>query len=270
MGEPQTIRVDQKFLLAGEFGAAAQLSPKALRLYAELGLLSPARIDPTTGYRYYAPEQLRRARLIGRLRRLGLPLARIGALADLPAADRATELRGWLRTQRKLLDERAAMVEAVQGSDRNAALVEHVAVRTVAATKVLCRRRTVGSAALAHFVDQAVRDIRAHLADPGHRLVTFQELVTPDSVGPVEVAIAYDGTVEPIDDLYIRLVPAHAEAYLAVPAADEDFPEILHIYDAIEAWIDTTGAIATGHPYEIYPGTGTRFDVAYPIEQDPR
>ena len=43
----------------------------------------PAHVDPGTGYRYYAHDQLPRARLIARLRRLGLPLARIGYLADL-------------------------------------------------------------------------------------------------------------------------------------------------------------------------------------------
>ena len=52
-----------KYLLAGEFGAAAWLSPKALRLYADQGLLLPARVDPATGYRYDAPDQLPRARL---------------------------------------------------------------------------------------------------------------------------------------------------------------------------------------------------------------
>ena len=90
----QTGGVEKKHLLAGEFAAAARLSPKALRLYAEQGLLLPARVDPATGYRFYAPDQLPRARLIGRLRRLGLPLARIGFLADLdPAGPRAGAAR---------------------------------------------------------------------------------------------------------------------------------------------------------------------------------
>lgn len=44
---------DAKLLLPGEFGAAARLSPKALRLYAEQGLLVPACTDPGTGYRRY-------------------------------------------------------------------------------------------------------------------------------------------------------------------------------------------------------------------------
>ncbi len=83
-------------LLAGRFGAATRLSPKALRLYAEQGLLVPAHVDPQTGYRYYAPEQAPRARLIARLRELGLPVARVAAVLDLSPQARGVELRTWL------------------------------------------------------------------------------------------------------------------------------------------------------------------------------
>ncbi|GAB2904611.1 hypothetical protein GCM10022245_45230 [Streptomyces mayteni] len=51
-------------LTIGAFAMASRLSPKALRLYDELGLLPPARVDPVTGYRRYAPEQLDQARLV--------------------------------------------------------------------------------------------------------------------------------------------------------------------------------------------------------------
>ncbi|MDX6353378.1 MAG: family protein phosphatase [Streptomyces sp.] len=61
----------------GAFAKASRLSPKALRLYDELGLLPPARVDPASGYRFYAAGQLERARLVAWLRRLGMPLARI-------------------------------------------------------------------------------------------------------------------------------------------------------------------------------------------------
>jgi DNA-binding transcriptional MerR regulator len=263
--------VEKKYLLAGEFGAAARLSPKALRLYAEQGLLLPASVDPATGYRYYAPDQLPRARLIARLRRLGLPLARIGFLADLSPEARALELRGWLRAQRNLLDDRAAVVEAVQWSGDDLALTDAVELREVPATKVLCRSRRIDSTALPDLNRTAERDIRAHLrasglSDDGRKLVYFQELVTPDSEGLVEVAVTYDGSVEPMGDLYIRLVPAHTEAYLPVPAEYEELPLILRVYDAVEAWTDTRpGVTCIGHPYEIYPGTNARFDVAYPV-----
>ena len=76
-------------LTIGAFARASRLSPKALRLYDELGLLRPARVDPVSGYRLYEPAQLERARLVAWLRRLGMPLARIKAVCDLPAADAA-------------------------------------------------------------------------------------------------------------------------------------------------------------------------------------
>jgi DNA-binding transcriptional MerR regulator len=262
--------VDQKYLRAGEFGAAARLSPKALRIYAEQGLLVPADIDPATGYRCYAPDQLPRARLIARLRQLGLPLARVGFLADLTPQARALELRGWLRAQRALLDDRAAVVEAVQW-DSGAEFAEAVALRDVPATKILCRSRRIDTTALEDLIGTGEHDIRAHLrasglTGDGTKLVYFQELVTPDSEGLVEVAVTYDGSVEPVDDLYIRLVPAHREAYLPVPSEYEDFPLILRVYHAVEAWTDAQpGVTCTGHPYEIYPGTHARFDVAYPV-----
>jgi DNA-binding transcriptional MerR regulator len=137
--------MERRYLRAGEFGAAGGLSSKALRLYAEQGLLRPACVDPATGYRYYSPDQLPRARLILRLRRLGVPLARIGYLADLTADARAVELRGWLHTQRSLLDERAAAVEALQSFGQDVALTEAVVLRQVPATKVVCRSRQVDS-----------------------------------------------------------------------------------------------------------------------------
>jgi len=77
-------------LTIGAFARASLLSPKALRLYDELGLLPPAYVDPDSGYRFYEPAQLERARLVAWLRRLGMPLARIRAVCELPPA-RAAE-----------------------------------------------------------------------------------------------------------------------------------------------------------------------------------
>src|SRR5579859_2254885 len=70
-------------LTIGAFARASRLSPKALRLYDSLGLLPPAYVDEASGYRFYRPDQLQRARLVAWLRRLGMPLARIGAVCDV-------------------------------------------------------------------------------------------------------------------------------------------------------------------------------------------
>ncbi|MFJ5528682.1 MerR family transcriptional regulator [Streptomyces sp. NPDC093261] len=82
-------------LTIGTFAKASRLSPKALRLYDELGLLTPARVDPVTGYRLYAPEQLDQARLVAWLRRLGMPLARIRRVCTLEAVPAAQEIRAF-------------------------------------------------------------------------------------------------------------------------------------------------------------------------------
>src|SRR5918999_667538 len=53
------------------------LSISALRFYDGAGVLIPASVDPGTGYRYYAPDQVVVARLVAALRRVGMPLAGI-------------------------------------------------------------------------------------------------------------------------------------------------------------------------------------------------
>ena len=75
--------VDEELMSIGAFAQRTQLSPKALRLYDSLSLLTPAHVDEVSGYRFYRPDQLERARLVAWLRRLGMPLARIGAVCDL-------------------------------------------------------------------------------------------------------------------------------------------------------------------------------------------
>lgn len=79
-----------ELLTIGAFARAAGLTAKALRLYDEQGLLRPAAVDAVTGYRFYAPDQLGRARLIARLRRVDMPLARIREVCDLPPASAAS------------------------------------------------------------------------------------------------------------------------------------------------------------------------------------
>ncbi|MGW7572448.1 MerR family transcriptional regulator [Streptomyces sp. NPDC054765] len=89
-----------ELLTIGAFARACRLSPKALRLYDELGLLTPARVDPHSGYRHYAPAQLEQARLVAWLRRLGMPLARIREVCELAPAESAAAVAAyWARVE---------------------------------------------------------------------------------------------------------------------------------------------------------------------------
>ena len=64
----------------GDFSKLSQVSVKALRLYDEMGLLKPARVDNFTGYRYYSADQLPRLNRILALKDLGFSLGQIAQL----------------------------------------------------------------------------------------------------------------------------------------------------------------------------------------------
>ncbi|WP_436536246.1 MerR family transcriptional regulator [Actinoplanes sp. HUAS TT8] len=84
-----------QLLTIGAFARAARLTSKALRLYDEVGLLPPAAVDPESGYRFYDPRQLARARLIAQLRRIGMPLADIRTVCDLEPGAAAEALTAY-------------------------------------------------------------------------------------------------------------------------------------------------------------------------------
>jgi PPM family protein phosphatase len=126
-----------KLLTIGAFARASRLSPKALRLYDELGLLRPARVDEASGYRFYSPDQLERARLVAWLRRVGMPLAKIAEVCDLPAPAAAAAVSGFLALIEADLSERKGLALSLIAylSGRETAMpAPHLTIRYAAAS----------------------------------------------------------------------------------------------------------------------------------------
>jgi len=69
-------------LRIGDFAQVGQVSVATLRHYDQNGLLKPSALDPDTGYRYYALDQLPRLNRILALKDLGFPLGEIAQLLD--------------------------------------------------------------------------------------------------------------------------------------------------------------------------------------------
>jgi DNA-binding transcriptional MerR regulator len=90
----------------GEFARYLGVSVRMLRHYDALGLLVPARVDPWTGYRFYAAEQLERGNRLIALKELGFTLDQLGPVldAELPVS----ELRAMLLLRRAQVAERIA------------------------------------------------------------------------------------------------------------------------------------------------------------------
>lgn len=81
----------EAFIPIGQFAALAWLSPKALRLYDENGVLRPAHVDPNSGYRFYSSDQVATARLVALLRGGGVSLASIREFLQDPGEERLRE-----------------------------------------------------------------------------------------------------------------------------------------------------------------------------------
>lgn len=127
----------------GVFSERSGLSPKRLRTYAAAGLLVPAAVDPDSGYRYYAPGQLREAWTIDALRRAGVPLAEIAGLLREPSPTRLDE---WAEQVELDKDERhealrraRQLLEIEDGSTSTSAVLN---VRREASMRLTATART--------------------------------------------------------------------------------------------------------------------------------
>ncbi|HVT77432.1 MAG TPA: helix-turn-helix domain-containing protein, partial [Acidimicrobiales bacterium] len=210
----------------GEFSQASRLSPKALRLYDELGLLEPARVDPYTGYRWYAPGQLERARLVAALRRLAVPLAEIKQIVDLPA-DQAVERLGafWARADADHAAKRELLLHVVRGLSGEEKTMYEVEVRQVPERRLLSLLKRVHE-------NEVVAVSRATFLVPlreaglpriegvdGASFVIYHGEVSADSDGPIEWCRplphdAADAAAARFPQFQLRTEPAHEEAFV--------------------------------------------------------
>jgi DNA-binding transcriptional MerR regulator/effector-binding domain-containing protein len=94
----------------GDFARLGRVSVRMLRHYDALGLLVPARVDPSTGYRSYAAAQLSRLNRIIALKDLGFTLRQVGEVLDEKVG--IDELQGMLRLRRAELETEAEAARA--------------------------------------------------------------------------------------------------------------------------------------------------------------
>jgi DNA-binding transcriptional MerR regulator len=102
--------LEEAMFRIGEFAQIAQVSGRLLRYYDQLGLLSPIRIDPQTGYRWYSAKQLPRLNRILALKELGLTLEQIRPLVE--GEVRAEVMRAMLSERRERALDAVRLEEA--------------------------------------------------------------------------------------------------------------------------------------------------------------
>ena len=212
----------------GEFALRSRLSLKALRLYDERGVLTPARVDRNSGYRYYDVAQLNDARLISMLRQLDLPLATIKVLLACDPANAADQIAAFWRQAESAHDARRDLVDYLVNKLRGERPVMYeVAIRDVPQRSVLCLKRNVnelGAWALGKEFIELLRERPLPKLEgrEGAMFSIYWGEVGADSDGPVEwckpVPEAQSQSLAShYPELTLRIEPAHREAYVALP-----------------------------------------------------
>lgn len=96
--------MENELLGIGRMAALSGLTISALRFYDGADVLVPAAVDAASGYRRYHPDQVRLARLIAHLRRVGMPVAEIRAVVLSPESAEPILDRQLARLEAQLAD----------------------------------------------------------------------------------------------------------------------------------------------------------------------
>src|ERR1700742_3400159 len=131
----------------GEFSRMTHLSVKALRHYHDVGVLEPAAIDPSSGYRSYGAEQVTSAQVIRRLRDLGMPLDAIRSVLTAPdLAARNREITVHLERMERQLEQTQAAVSGLRALLGGPAPRPEIRFRTIPAVTALAVAQVVTAA----------------------------------------------------------------------------------------------------------------------------
>ncbi|MGI9604118.1 MAG: MerR family transcriptional regulator [Acidimicrobiales bacterium] len=231
---------DDEFLTIGAFAHRTGLTAKALRIYDDIGLLPPAAVDPSSGYRFYGTDQVRAARLIGMLRGLDLGLDEIALVVADHDDDRdraVARLGQHLDALEADHSSRRVLVRHIESFLReDHQLMFTISTRHVPAQRVMSIQRRLRAPQTDAFVAEAKAAFAEHLGvrEPtGPFTVVFHGIVDHESDGPIEAILGCPDDVMPSEAIGVRTEPAHDEAFTTITKAQWDFPAILAAYDAV-------------------------------------
>lgn len=232
----------------GRFMQITQLSRKALRLYEQLNILIPAAIDPQSGYRFYADEQISVARLIWLLRGMEMPLTLVRQVIEaetqeavqlvnryrLDTAQRAEQVDRTARHICQILtQEISLMTFEIQIKD----VPQQNAVTHLARVKIGDYQAHIG---------KTLRLLHTHITDSGatiagEPLCFYHGRLNEGADGPVEICWPYVGEISPTATIAVRQIPAHKLAYHHATLENSRFPEIVSVWGSVIDWAKQNG-----------------------------
>ncbi|OLO31615.1 MerR family transcriptional regulator [Streptomyces sp. MNU77] len=249
----------------GDFARYGRVSPRMLRHYDAIGLLTPDRTDPATGYRLYGAAQLARLNRIIALKDLGFTLQQVGAVLDERVGPE--ELRGMLRLRRAELAEAVAAASArltrVEARLRSIESEGHmpaddVVIRAVPAVRVAELTGTAAS-----YQPQDIGPVigplyerlfplleGAGLRPTGPGIACYEDAPEGGGAIVVHAGVTVSAPVGAVGDTEVRVVelPPFEAATIVHRGAMDDVLSTTH---TLARWLDANGYRSTGYSREV-------------------
>ena len=238
----------------GQFSKISLLSIKALRLYDELELLSPAFIDSRTGYRYYEPAQASRARAIALLRSLEMPLSEI---KELIAETDPDKLRSKLEKHRVALETRLAehqfMLRRVEQLMKRGELMSYeVKIKEVEPTQVVGMVMETSPEDISADAPRAYQQLYGSLteqqvAPTGPARLVYLEM--NDDSWRIEPCVPIAEEVRAGEGFEVHEMPG-GRVVTALHVGPYD--ELGIAWDEVSKWVASQGHKTASQPYDVY------------------
>jgi DNA-binding transcriptional MerR regulator len=272
---------EEQMLKIGFFSRLSGLSVKALRYYDQIGLFSPAQVDPFTGYRYYTVGQLADLNRILALKDLGLSLGQISAMVQRPPE--VVELKAMLRRRRaQLLEQSAALaaeLERVEARLRQLEMEDkmpeyEVVLKSSEPILVASRRLAVPSNdQVPELLSRAFRQVSDYLNEKG--AIPAGPCLTrwhspPDSFTDedVEVIFPIRNRVPGTDEIELYDLPTEQVAAVVHRGRFEEFTRG---HEFLLGWLEAHGYRLNGAYREIYHRNDEEAEsvteIQFPIEK---
>ena len=241
----------------GRFSKMTRLSVKALRLYDENGLLPPAHVDPSSGYRYYDLAQADRAEAVRVLRSVDMPLVEIRAI--LEAADPAEarqllvahreRLTAQVAAQRHMLAYLEGLIERQGGIMPYDVHITEEAPQLIVATRIRTNLRRIGDDFGAGFGSLVEFLGREAVVASGPPLTVYHDMIDAETEGDIELCVPVDRAVSGDAEVYGRELEGGT---MATTVHRGPYEEIASAYHTVTSWISEHGHEIAGPPREIY------------------
>ena len=242
-----------------DFSKFSRVSIKMLRHYDQIGLLTPAYVDPSTKYRYYSADQLPRLNRIIALKDLDFSLEQITHLLDGDLS--GDQLRGMLKLRREeikqnLTEEEAklAQVEArlKQIDLESGAPPYEVLLRKVEPQKVATIREVVG---LGERVSELFEEIEAYVAQFGARafmppLLIYHDAEYDEQKQDIEVVIPISVDVPATEQVNVYTLEGSQTTACVVHVGS--YESMGQAFNLLLRWIEDNGYEIASALREVY------------------